>query len=166
MAKKLSPRDPRAAHRRKSIATRLVGADAQCKCGENRPEALIPSSDPTICAACDRKARGKTDKDNHHIAGQNNSPVTINVPVNDHRAELSTAQHDWPTRTLKNPDQSPLRTGAAYLRGFADTIIYLIHKFILWVAGLLESLDTFLERKLGQRWWEHTNLKSFETYPS
>lgn len=162
MAKRIPPRDPRAAHRREAMATRRVGGDAQCKCGENRPKSLIPSSDPMICAACDRKARRRTERDDHHIAGQNNSPMTINVPVNDHRADLSTSQQDWPRKTLENPDGSPLLSGAAHIRGFADIIVYLMEKFLLWVADLLELLDTTLEEKWGPKWWERTKLRSFE----
>jgi hypothetical protein len=163
MAKKIPPRNARAAHRREVIATRRIGEGKKCsKCGETRTRALIPSSDPVICAACDRKARKKSEKDNHHIAGPANSPITIKIPVNDHRADLSVSQQDWPRKTLANPDRSPLLSGAAHIRGFADIIVYLVEKFLLWVADMLELLDTVLEQKLGQKWWERTKLKPFE----
>ncbi|MGB9242164.1 MAG: hypothetical protein WCC03_02345, partial [Candidatus Acidiferrales bacterium] len=79
--------------------------------------------------------------------------MTIAIPVNDHRAELSTAQHDWPKETLENPDRSPLLSGAAHIRGLVDTVVYLREQFLLWVAEMLELLDTFLKQKLGQGWW-------------
>lgn len=162
MTIKIPPQDPRAAHRREVIATRRVGEGNRCACGEDRPEALIPGSDPLTCRACDRQARSSSGRDDHHIAGEANNPMTINVPVNDHEAELSTPQRDWPRKTLENPDRSPLLSAAAHIRGFIDTVVYLITKFLLWIAGMLELLDTTLEKKLGEKWWKHTKLKSFE----
>lgn len=160
--RKIPPRDARAMQRRKAIATRRVGAGAQCKCGETRPRALISSSNPITCSACDRNAKKMSSMDGHHIAGHNNSPITMSIPVNDHQAHFNTAQDDWPNETVENPDRSPLRSAAAHLRGFVDTVLYLIEKFVLWVADLLEHLDTFLEQKLGPKWWKGTILESFE----
>ena len=57
----------------------------------------------------------------HHPAGRANSPRTVEVPANEHRA-LSEAQYEWPPRTLQNPDGTPLLTVAAALRGAADLI--------------------------------------------
>src|SRR5215471_5653998 len=127
MINELPQQDPSGAQRRKATAKRRVG-NKQCACGENRPEALIPGSNPTICAACDRKRKGKTTMDKHHVAGQANSPMTVPVPVNDHRACLSVAQADWPKQTLENPDHCPLLAGAASIRGSIDMIVYLIKK--------------------------------------
>src|SRR5271156_183137 len=127
------------------MAARRIGEGQKCKCGESRTRALIPGSDPMTCAKCDRKSRGKSSRDNHHIAGQANSDATISLPVNDHRAELSEAQCEWPKKTLENPGRSPLLSGAAHLRGFADILLYLIETFLRWIADMLECLDTFLE---------------------
>jgi hypothetical protein len=163
MRKRLPPRDPRSAHRRKVTAARRIGEDNFCKCGESRPEALISGSNPMVCAKCNRKADEHNPTDQHHIAGEANNPtITIGMPVNDHRAELSTAQQDWPQKTLRNPERSPLLSGAAHIRGFVDTLVYLVGEFLLWVADMLELLDTFLEGKLGPKWWHHTKLKAFE----
>ena len=164
MARKLPALDPRAAHRRKVIATRRRAANA-CKCGEDRSEALITGSDPIICAQCDRNLRRKKNTDRHHIAGQANDPTTITIPTNAHRAELSIAQQDWPSKTLQNPDESPLLADAARIRGFVDISIYLMSDFLLPGAARLELLDTILERKLGKKWWKNTKLKSFEPKP-
>ena len=161
MKKTLSPRDPGAAYERKAKAGRRVGAGAQCACSESRPEALISKSNPKICAGCDRKEKGKTTVDNHHVFGKANSPVTIPIPVNDHRAELSPAQYNWPKETLENPHRSPLRAGAGCIRGFVDTVVYLIEKGLLWVAETLEFLDSFLLESLGPKWWVGTALEQF-----
>ncbi len=99
--------------------------------------------------------------DNHHPFGKANSPFTIPVPVNDHRAELNVAQQDWSKETLENPDGSPLLAGAARIRGFVDTVIHLIEKGLLWVAEILEALDGFLVEKLGPKWWAGTPLARF-----
>src|SRR5215467_9967630 len=101
MKRKLPQTDPIAAYQRKTAAARRIGQNAQCICGEKRPEALITGSVPIICAACKRKQEGKATMDDHHAFGEaNDSATTIPVPVNDHRAELSVAQQDWPKRTL------------------------------------------------------------------
>jgi hypothetical protein len=166
LAKRPPARDPRSAHRRRAIATRRIGEGNKCACGEDRPEALIAGSDPMICAKCDRERKGQKQMDDHHIAGEaNNSAATIRIPVNDHRADLNTAQQDWPKKTLQNSDHSPLLSAAAHIRGFADLIVYLLKTFLLWVAEMLELLDTMLERKLGKKWWKNTNLESFEPKP-
>ena len=162
MSKRLPPRNIKAKYRRDAIAARRVGVGQKCQCGETKPRALIAGSNPMICAKCDRKARGKTPFDDHHIAGKSNSAATIPIPVNDHREELSDAQHDWPKKTLENPGGSPLLKGAAHVRGFVDTVVYLIETFLRWVADMLEFLDTFIEQKLGSNWWKGTTLESFE----
>jgi hypothetical protein len=100
-------------------------------------------------------------RDNHHVAMKANSPITVPILVNDHRAELSVAQHDWPKATRENPHGSPLLAFAGCVRGFADTIIYLVKKLLLWGATMLETLDAFLARKLGPRWWIGTDLAQF-----
>jgi hypothetical protein len=159
MNKKLPSNDPIAACTRKAIAARRVGVGKQCACGEKRPEALIAGTTPIVCASCKRKREGKTIMDKHHVFGRANDPTTIQVPVNDHRAELSVAQHDWPKNTLQNPDGSPLLRAAACIRGFVDTVLYLIQKGLRWVADMLESLDALLVKEWGSRWWVGTGIE-------
>ena len=161
MPRKLPQRDPIGAYQRKARAARRVGKDKRCACGEARPEALIAGGKPTLCAACKRKSRGETTEDDHHPAGEANSPVTIPVPVNDHRAELNLAQYDWPKKTRENPDGSPLLAAAACIRGFVDTIFYLINELLLLIPEMLETLDAFLVDKLGRKWWVGTELEPF-----
>ena len=103
--------------------------------------------------------------DNHHPFGIANSPLTISIPVNDHRASLSVAQYDWPQKTLRNEEGSPLLAGAGTIRGFADIFNYLIQEFLLRDADMLELLDTMKEKQLGKKWWKGTKLEAFEPNP-
>ena len=161
MDHKIPERDPGAARVRRARSARRVGPGARCACGEARPEALIANRNPMICAACDRKKKGKTTMDDHHPFGKANNPTTIPVPVNDHRADLSSAQYDWPKETRENPDGSPLLAAAACLRGFVDTVVYLIRRGVLWIAEALEWLNAFLLEQLGPQWWVGTALEQF-----
>jgi hypothetical protein len=161
MARNPPKSDPTGAHRRKVIAARKVGVGARCPCGEDRPEALIAGGNPPKCASCERSAKGRATEDYHHSFGRANNPTTIRVPVNDHRADLSAAQMEWPKSTLRNPEGSPLLAGAACVRGFIDTILYLIEKGLLWLAEMLEELDEVLLKKLGPGWWANTEIKRF-----
>ena len=157
----LPRREPIRTHQRKAVAARRVGEGVKCGCGEQRPEALISGSSPIICAECQRKRKRQSVFDNHHIAGRANSPVTVPVSANDHRAELSAAQYDWPMETLENPDGSPLLKGAACIRGATDWIIYILKELLLWIADMLEALDSFLVRTQGRYWWRNTELENF-----
>ena len=145
-------RDPIKSYARKQSAKRRVGANAKCACGEHRPEALIKKV-IVMCAECDQLDRGKTPFEYHHVGSKNNSPVTVRVPLNDHRAELSTAQYDWPKRTLENQHRSLLLSAAGCLRGFIDFIHYLIRKLLGWIPPFLEALDECLVGLFGSQWW-------------
>ena len=74
----------------------------------------------------------------------------MSIPVNDHRAELSVAQHEWPQKTLENKQGSQSLADAAKIRGFIDTVEYLMHEHLLPVAERRERLDTIAKRKLGK----------------
>jgi hypothetical protein len=99
--------------------------------------------------------------DKHHPAGSANNKVTVTIPVNDHRAVLSVAQYDWPRLTLENPEGCPLLAAAACIRGFIETICYLIEKLLRWIAEMLEILSAFLDEKLGPQWWATTPVSQF-----
>lgn len=161
MARKIPARAPIRQQQRKVVAARRLGTNAKCACGESRPEALIAGSRPITCAECQRKRQGKSTLDAHHAAGKSNSPTTISVPVNDHRAVLSPAQQDWPKNTLENPDASPLLAGAGRIRGFVDSALFLMEQLLLWTADMLEALDSLLIQKLGPKWWNKTDLDKF-----
>jgi hypothetical protein len=160
--KELPLRDPEAAYRRAATAQRRVGEGARCSCGETRPLALILGNEPMICAKCRREQKGYGVMDKHHPFGEaNDSETTTPIPVNDHQADLNEAQRDWPKRTLENPDRSPLLAAAGSIRGFIDTILYLIRQGLHWIADMLETADTFLTEKFGPKWWVGTELEPF-----
>lgn len=159
--KKNSPSDPIANFEREARAARRVGQDSKCKCGEDRPLALIPRSNPVICAACQREKNGKTVFDNHHPAGRANSPVTTPIHTNDHRTFLSPKQYKWPRETWENREGSPLRAGASCMRGYCETDTYLVASLLIPEAEMLEALDTFLEERLGPKWWVGTEMERF-----
>jgi len=81
--KKKPPRDPIAAFEREARATRRVGVGSRCvECGEGRPLALIPGTNPRICANCQREQLdGRLPFDDHHPAGEANDSTTIPTPV-------------------------------------------------------------------------------------
>ena len=58
--KKPPLRDPEGAAMREAISQRRVGEGARCACGEDRPLALIPGSNPVICAKCQRLKKGQS----------------------------------------------------------------------------------------------------------
>src|SRR5260370_11586133 len=99
MSRTIPPRDPWAAYRREVVAVRRIGKGRKCTCGESRPEALIPGSNPMICARCDRIAHGRKTDDGHHVFGQAISPLSISIPVEDNRADLSAPQNSCPRIT-------------------------------------------------------------------
>ena len=126
---------------------------------------MIRGRSRAICASCDRKKNGKTTLDQHHVAGEANSPVKIPVWVNDHVARLNIDQYDWPKKTLENPSGSPLLAAAASNRGFTDTTVYLAETLLLEKAEMLETLDVFLEERLGPKWWVGTPLEKHAPKP-
>lgn len=152
--------DPIRSHQREAVAKRRRSQDnMQCTCGETRVQALVP--DKSLCAACKRTMKKHSTLDKHHVAGRRNSRVTVKIPVNDHRAVLNEAQRDWPKATLENPDMCPLLIAAACIRGFIDTVVYLIDQLLRWTAEMLELLSAFFTEKFGKQWWVNTPLAQF-----
>jgi hypothetical protein len=159
--RRLPLRDPVGAEVRRTRAQRRVGFEAKCSvCGETRPEALIEGSKPMICAECSRKANGQSITDLHHVAGRRNHSLTVPVPVNDHRAELTPAMYDWPRETRENPDEAPLLAFAAHIRGFCDMHSYSMEELLLPGAELLEDLHSLLARDLGQKYWVKLGMRT------
>jgi len=99
--------------------------------------------------------------DNHHVAGKSNSPVTVPISVNDHRAELSVAQYDWNSEVLQNPEGNPLLKLSARIRGFIDTVFHLLKSLLLKIPEALELLNSILVEKLGPQWWVGTRFERF-----
>jgi hypothetical protein len=154
-----STSDPIKAYQRKSSAARRVGNNNRCTCGETRIEALVGNKG--VCASCQRKKMGRPITDKHHVGGRANSPVTLEIWINDHWAVLSVAQHEWPKETLENPMGCPLRSAAGCIRGFIDTICHLIKRLLSWIAEMLELLSTLLIERLGPNWWSGTPVAQF-----
>jgi hypothetical protein len=152
--------DPEAAYVRKVIAARRMGC-RKCACGEGRPEALIRDSNPMICVACQRKRRGQTTFDLHHPAAAANSPAKTPIWVSDHAAVLNVLQHDWPKTTLENPARSPLLAAAGRNRGYIETIAYLVDALLCQNTEVLEAVDAYLAKRLGEKWWVGTELEQF-----
>jgi hypothetical protein len=157
--RKIPKRDPSAVIIRDAVAQRRIG-DKKCVCGETRPQTFAGRKSK-LCAECERKKRGRKTTDDHHVAGKANDPTMVPIPGNDHRARLSTDQMDWPKETQENRDGSPLLASAARKRGYTDTSVYLIEQLILPDAEMLETLDAYLVRTLGRKWWLKTELNQF-----
>ena len=157
-----TPKDPTRAAVRRSIARRRLGPAATCTaCGESRPAALIRGSNPRLCARCKRVKDGHRAIDHHHVAGEINSPVTVPIPVNDHRAEVTESQKDWGRHVLENPDGDPVVMLVAWLRGAGETIAYLVKSFIDAAADVLECLAAHLRQRLGSQWWRGTPIERY-----
>jgi hypothetical protein len=164
--KKRPQRDPIAAFERDARASRRAGVGSCCShCGENRPLALIPGTSPKTCANCQREQLGRSPLDDHHPAGEANDSTIIRTPVNDHRARLTPQQYEWPPKTWVNPHCSPIRAGAARVRGYCETNDYLVCSLLIPNAEMLETLDEFLENRLGPRWWVGTPMEHFAPKP-
>lgn len=157
--RRIPKRDPSAALIRQAIAQRRIG-DKKCVCGETRPLAFGEGKSK-LCVECERKKKDRKTTDNHHVAGKANDPITIPVPVNDHRARLSVDQMDWPKETRENSDGSPLLAASGAIRGFVDTVVYLLEKLLLKHAEILEKIDAYLVRTLGRKWWLKIDPKQF-----
>lgn len=161
--RKLPVRDELGHQNRIAMAERCLGNQRSCvSCDETRPLALERKTDPRLCTECRKTEEGKSPMEQHHIAGKANSEITISIRANDHRAQLSENQRDWPQETLRNPDGSPLLVAAACVRGFIDTLQYLAEQFLLWAAELLERLNAHLVEKYGPKWWRGTEIEKFE----
>lgn len=158
--KKPPQRDPEAAYVRKVIAARRIGC-RKCACGEERPEALIRDSNPITCVTCQRKQRGHTTFDMHHPGADANSPAKTPIWVSDHVAVLNNLQHDWPKTTLENPARSPLLAAAGQNRGYIETNAYLVDAQLRQNTKVLEVLDAYLVKRLGEKWWVDTELEQF-----
>jgi hypothetical protein len=140
-------KDPIKTFQRKSKAARRTGINNRCACGEARVEALIRNTG--ICAECQRRRKGQKIMDRHHVAGKANSPITVAVRANDHRAVLSDAQHNWPKQTIENQAGCPLLASAGCVRGFIDTLLYMVETLLRWTAEMLEALSAFMLERHG-----------------
>lgn len=145
--------DPIKAGARNAKTQRRVGLNIKCsQCGDARPNMLVRNSRPKLCRKCYALKSGKKATETNHIAGKANSPITVEVPICDHRI-LSEAQYEWPPKTLQNPDGSPLLSIAGSMRGAADFIGELVVAFIYHLAEFVEEIDAWLCEQHGL-WWK------------
>lgn len=150
-------RDARHARRR-----RALGADAACACGETDARCLVETDESIQCYGCHAREAGRSDAEQHHVAGRHNLAATVAVPNNEHRI-ASDMQQDWPTQTLLNPGTSPLLQAAAAVRGWMDILVLILERIIGWIPRFLEVLDAWLGERLGPAWGDdfraaHPNL--------
>lgn len=99
--------------------------------------------------------------ESHHIAGEANSPIRVEVPITDHR-KLSDAQYEWPPGVGSNTDGSPLLAAAGFLSGAADFIEILIVNGIRQIAEFLRRLDAWLRGHAGTQWWKGTDFDGWQ----
>jgi len=145
--------------RKEAAYERLGTRQPRCQhCGEADPFALQGSHPDVTCYECSAHLAGRSATELHHAAGRRNSHATVPISGNDHRV-LSDMQRDWPVRTLRNPDGSPLLAAAAAIRGWLDVLWLLVQRTVGHVPALLESLDEGLRSAYGDRWWEALGLE-------
>jgi hypothetical protein len=141
--------------RREAHFRRLGTRSPQCRwpgCEEVDPEALTGAYPEIFCQEHLDAQSGKQSFERHHPFGQHNDAASVPIPTNDHRV-LSDFQRDWPERTLRNPDHSPLRKAAAMVRGWLDVLKIIIERILGWVPAFLERLDDRLTALFGASWW-------------
>jgi hypothetical protein len=117
---------------------RRLGGNPTCeRCSNDRIETLEDHQGKILCALCARLEQHRPVIEWHHLAGRNNLPLVIAIPVTLH-AILTDWQNDWPPEVLMNPEHDILKTLMALLLGFRD------------LADLVgQGLDDLIE-KLGQ----------------
>lgn len=143
--------------RREAHLRRLGSRDPRCSvagCLESRPEALTGVYPRILCYEHAALGAGRAPSEAQHPQGESNDPTaTVSVAGNDHRV-WDDPKRDWPRRTLRNPDGSPLLKIAAALRSLLDFLRLLLARLIGWAPPFLEWLDEALRARFGTRWWE------------
>ena len=128
-----------------------MGRNAACECGEARPYALITGRTPPLCYRCERLAHGREPYEDNHVFGKRNSDLTIQYPINDHRAVLSVAQYRWPPGALENPHDSVLMAGVARMHAAYDNVEHILAENREFAAQLVH-VDELLMTVYGPRW--------------
>jgi hypothetical protein len=127
-------------------------------CDEDDPEAFTGTFPDILCYEHRAEAEGRSWTEGDHPAGRHNdTTVVIELPGNDHRIKNG-LMSEWPERTLRNPDKSPLLRMAATIRGWLNIMWIMIVRGLGWIPAKLEQLDEWLRRKQGDRWWTDPDL--------
>jgi len=122
-------------------------------CDEHDPAALTGVFPTILCYEHDRLQRGLSDFEDQHPSGRaNDDDATIATRGNDHRV-WDDAKRDWPDRTLRNPEGSPLLKAAAAIRSLVDWFQFVADRLLGWIAPFLERLDEELRTTHGDTWW-------------
>lgn len=138
---------------RRETQRQRLGDHASCaKCGATNQICLTKKGETVVCYECHKADAGKATVERHHVAGRHNLPDTVPIPANDHRV-LSDMQYEWPTETLRNPDESPLLKASATIRGWLDILLLIIHRSMGWIPDFLEEVDAWLREYVNQRYW-------------
>ncbi len=149
-----SRRSPDKEARRERALRGLGTRDPQCAmCTEREPIALTGTHPEILCYRHRRMAQAASPDEDHHPAGEANSPLRIRTDGNEHRL-LSDKQRDWPEETLRNRDGSPLLKIAALIRSWVDYLRQLLERGLERIPAALERLDQLLRNHFGERWWE------------
>jgi hypothetical protein len=123
-------------------------------CDESDWRALEGTVPHNICHECAARLAGRTTIEGQHPAGQQNDPEAI-LPTrgNDH-VIWDGGKRDWPERTLRNPDGSPLLKASAAVRTVLDWLRMILERVLGWVPEFLEWLDARLVEMVGRLWWK------------
>ena len=106
-----------------------------------------------LCYEHAAEAAGRSPIELQHPPGHNNdSQFTVPMPGNLHRL-MDEAKRDWPERTLRNPEGSPMLKAAASVRAVIDWLRLIIHRMLGWVPEFLEAADAKLSELHGPQWW-------------
>jgi hypothetical protein len=148
--------------RRRELHLRRLGSRApECShpgCLERDPAALTGVFPNIACYEHDRRELGLPTWEGQHPSGEANDPdAVIPLPGNDHRV-WDDAKRDWPDRTLRNPDGSPLLRAAAAVRSLLDWFNFIAERLLGWIAPFLERLDEALRSMHGDEWWTRLGL--------
>jgi hypothetical protein len=148
--------EEREAIRREAHFRRLGSRNPSCSvrgCSERRLEALTGVDPHIVCYEHSAVRQGRPPCEAQHPEGKGNDPeATILIGGNDHRV-WDDAKRDWPDRTLRNPDGSPLLKLAAILRALLDFVKRILEPLMRKTIALLEGSDEVLRVLLGAGWW-------------
>jgi len=120
----------------------------------------LTGSEPAklLCYEHEAETAGRSPVERQHPAGRRNDPTFV-VPMlgNLHRL-MDEDKRDWPERTLRNPEGSPMLKAAACVRAVADWLRLIIERLLGWVPTFLEAVDAAFTERHGPRWWETLGL--------
>ncbi len=141
--------------RREQAFERLGTRNPICRfCEETDWRTLEGTVPNIICHECAARLAGRTTVEGQHPSGQHNDPeARLPTRGNDH-VMWDRGKRDWPERTLRNPDGSPLLKASAAVRTVLDWFRMILERVLGWVPEFLEWLDARLVEMVGRLWWK------------